>query len=492
MYVIKYCKEGRYEVLNFILKYKSLPVQIKASFWFFVCAFLQKGISFITTPIFTRLFTTSEYGQFNVFNSWLDILTVFVTLNIYYGVYIRGLVKFEEDKNTFSSSMQGLLFFLVCIWTILYLFFHSFWNNLFGLTTTQMLCMLVIMWTTGVYNFWSAEQRVVFKYRKLIFITLLISFLKPIIGIYFVLNAHDKVTARILSMALINLIMFTGLFHIQVRKGKKLFVWKYWKHALLFNIPLIPHYLSTSILNSADRIMIRDFVGTTEAGIYGLAYSVSMIMTILNTSLMQTIEPWMYTKINEERVEDISKIAYPSFVIVALANLLLIAFAPEVISIFAPSEYFDAIYVIPPIATSVFFMFSYTFFAVFEFYFKRTKLIAFATSVGAILNIFLNYIFIPRFGYFAAGYTTLFCYIIYTIFHYIFMRKICREELGNTQPYNIKIYLMICFIFLSLSFCYMNLYTTYLVRYVLTLVIVLLCILNMKTIYTFVKNIINK
>ena len=64
-----------------IKKYKSLPVQIKASFWFLICSFLQKGISMITTPIFTRLLSTSEYGEFNVFNSWYSIAFIFVSLS---------------------------------------------------------------------------------------------------------------------------------------------------------------------------------------------------------------------------------------------------------------------------------------------------------------------------------------------------------------------------------------------------------------------------
>lgn len=47
-----------------VKKYTDLPIQVKASMWFFVCAFLQKGISFITTPIFTRLLSTSEYLEY--------------------------------------------------------------------------------------------------------------------------------------------------------------------------------------------------------------------------------------------------------------------------------------------------------------------------------------------------------------------------------------------------------------------------------------------
>ena len=143
-----------------IEKYNDSPVQIKASVWFLVCAFLQKGISMITTPIFTRLLSTSEYGNYNVFNSWLNIVAIFVSLNLSYGVFTQGLVKYEDDRKRFASSMQGLSTLLVMLWTMIYLAFHNFWNNLFSLTTVQMLAMLLMIWTSAVFNFWAAEQRV--------------------------------------------------------------------------------------------------------------------------------------------------------------------------------------------------------------------------------------------------------------------------------------------------------------------------------------------
>ena len=87
-------------------KYKDLPVQMKASLWFLLCAFLQKGVSFFTTPIFTRLLTTEEYGQYSVFNSWYSIVAVFVSLNLSYGVYAQGLVKFEDERNQFMCGQS--------------------------------------------------------------------------------------------------------------------------------------------------------------------------------------------------------------------------------------------------------------------------------------------------------------------------------------------------------------------------------------------------
>ena len=474
-----------------IKKYNLIPAQVKASFWFLICAFMQRGISFITTPIFTRLLNTTEYGQFNIFNSWLGILTVIVSLNLCAGVYARGVVKFSDDRKVFTSSMQGLSLTLTLIWTIIYFAVRTFWNSVFSLTTFQMLCMFVMILSANIFGFWSMNQRVDFKYRSLVIVTLVMSLAKPVLGIILVKSATDKVTARIFGLAVIEAFVCIILFIFQALQGKKCFSAFYWKHALAFNIPLVPHYLSMTVLNSADRIMIGKMVNESSAGIYGLAYSISQIMTLFNTALLQTIEPWLYKRINDKNIKGISKVAYPAFIGIAAVNLLLIALAPEAVKIFAPAEYYDAIWVIPPVAMSVYFMFSYTFFAVFEFYYERTKLIATATSAGAVLNIVLNYIFINRFGYYAAGYTTLVCYMVYAVFHMYFMRKICRERLDNEQPYRLRIYGGITFVFLLLGFVFMVSYKYIVIRYSILGMMLIVMVVFHKKVISVIKTILN-
>ena len=282
-------------------KYNSISIQVKASFWFLVCSVLQKGISVITTPIFTRLLSTTEYGQFNVFSSWLSVVSVIVTLNLCSGVYTMGLVKFKEDEKTFTSSLQGLTLVLCLGWTGAYFLFRNFWNHLFQLTTVQMLAMLVMIWTSASFNFWMTTQRNKFKYKLLIAVTLVVSVLKPLIGIFFVINANDKVTARILGLVLVELICYPTFFFIQMVRGKTFYSKKYWKYAVLFNIPLIPHYLSNTILGSSDRIMIQRMVGESEAGIYSLAYSIAQLMNMVNDALNKTMSPWLYQKIREKK-----------------------------------------------------------------------------------------------------------------------------------------------------------------------------------------------
>lgn len=454
---------------SLIKKYKSFPLSIRASFWFLICAFLQKGVSFITTPIFTRIMSTAEYGQYSVFNSWYSIVAVFVSLNLYFGVYAQGLVKFESERVEFISSLQGLTTTLVLAWTGIYLLFREFWNGIFTLTTPQMLAMLVMIWTTAVFNFWSMEQRVELKYRALVIVTIIVSLLKPVLGIYLVLHSDDKVTARIMGLMAVELVAYSWMYFVQMKNGKKFFNEKFWKYALVFNIPLIPHYLSSSILNSADRIMIGRMVDSGSAGIYNLAYNVSQIMTMFNMALIQTTEPWLYKTIKGKKFDRISYVAYPAFIGIAFVNIVLIILAPEVVAVFAPSSYYDAIWIIPPVAMSVFFMFTYNFFAVFEFYYEKTKFIAAATVAGAIMNIVLNYICINIWGYIAAGYTTLFCYALYAIAHYVFMKKICRDYLENVEVYNTRKVLLITISFLCIGFCCLASYRFTVLRYFVVL-----------------------
>lgn len=434
--------------MNFLMKmrrkYSEMPLPLKASIWFVVCSFLQRGISVITTPIFTRLLTPGEFGEYNVFNSWLGIASVIISLNLYQGVYSQGLVKFEDDRSRFSSALQGLTLVLISCWTVFYACFHDLINRTLSLTTSQVVCMLLLVWMTSVFNFWAVDKRVDYKYRALVLITLASSLTAPILGIILVSIFDDKVLGRILGIVIANLALYSWMFFCQMARGRTFFSKKYWKYALVFNLPLVPHYLSLTLLNSADRIMIANMVGEWEAGIYSLAYSISQIMLIFNTSITQALEPWMYRKIKSEQFEDIARIGYLCLIVVGVLNTLVVALAPEIVALFAPMEYSGAVWVIPPVSLSVLFMFAYGLFAVFEFYFEKTKLVAGATLVGAVVNVLVNLMLIPAFGYLASCYVTLLCYVLLAFFHYIAMSRILKHQQVEVV-YSIR---SLCFIFM--------------------------------------------
>lgn len=472
-------------------KYQALPVSVKAAFWFLICSVLQKGISTITTPIFTRLLTTDEYGSFNVFNSWLSIISIIVTLSLTNGINTRGVIKFSESKDEFTSSIQGLALTSVTASVVIYGLFHEFWNQVFSLTTVQMIALFVIAWTTVVFEIWSGEQRVRFSYRGLVALSILMAIIRPAVGIYFVVHAEDKVTARILSIALVQLVGYTWLFILQLKRGRRFFDAKFWKYAILYSLPLVPQGLAEIVLNSSDRIMISRMIGDSEAGIYSLAYSLSQLMLIVSSALAQTTSPWIYQRLKEKRLKDISPVSTVSLLFVTSANLALIAIAPEAVRVFAPPEYYEAIWIIPPLAMSVVAMFLCTLFCKLEFYYEQTYFVMIASTAAAVVNIVLNYIFIRKYGYFAAGYTTLICFSIDAVGHYVFMRSISKKYLEGANIYNVKAIVGITLAFLAAGFFLMALYPVAVVRYILVGVLIVVVLLNGRRITESIKSLLH-
>ena len=295
---------------------------------------------------------------------------------------------------------------------------------------------------------WSTRQRVACNYRLLVAVTLIVALLEPTSGVIAVLSVETcKVEARVVCIVAVELVFYTGMFIYYMVKGKKFFDKGFWALALRFNMPLVPHYLSQSALSQADRVMINSMIGSAAAGVYGLASSVSNVMVIVNQAIMNAMNPWIYQKIREGDSRSISSVSYIAIAIVGAANLSLIAFAPEIIGLFAPEEYQIGIWVMPPLAGGTFLMFMYSLFADFEFYFERTTWVAFASVTGAAVNIGLNMVFIPLFGFIAAGYTMLVSYGVYIAMHYVFMRKVQREEMNGVKVYSLKVLLGICALF---------------------------------------------
>ena len=477
---------------NVIIKFNSLPVQVRAGFAFLLCTVFQRAFTIITTPIFTRLLTTAEYGKYSVFISWMGIISCFVTLSISSAIYPQAIVKFDEEREKYSSAMQSLTVVLIVMWFGIYFLSHDFWNKLFSLNTSQMAAMFVIMWTHAIFGFWSAEQRVVYKYKKLFFVTFFVSVLQPILCVSFIYLFTNKVSGLVWGIAIAGLVAYIFLFAEQMKRGKLFFSKSYWCYALKLAVPLIPHYLSVIVLNSSDRIMIRNLTGSSaDVGIYNLAYTISMCGLLINQAMLQTFSPWLYYKIKNQQFYDIKSITYPVVILIAGINLCVILFTPEILAFFAPPSYWAAIWVMPPITMSVFFMFLYNLFSAFEFYYEKTHYISIATVTGSVLNIILNYVFIKHYGYLAAGYTTLFCYFFFAVMHYYFMKKICRELLKDVKVYDLKILSGITAAFIILSFLIMCTFEYSLLRYSLICIIIIELFVRRNIIVKFISQLIN-
>lgn len=154
-------------------RYKSIPVQIRASFWFLVCTVMQRGVTIITTPIFTRLLTVQEYGTYSIFNTWMGIFNCFLTLNLFSGVYPQLVIKNEDNKEDVTIQLIGVTTILLVLGSLAYAFIERTCNIEIGLEPLYLLCMFVTIWADAVFGFWSYSQRMEYRYRALTIVTII-------------------------------------------------------------------------------------------------------------------------------------------------------------------------------------------------------------------------------------------------------------------------------------------------------------------------------
>lgn len=477
---------------NLIKKYKNMPVEVRASVAYTFCNVIQKSLTFLTLPLFTRLLTTTQYGQYSIYTSWSALLTIFVTLNLSAGTFSTAMVKYENQRDQYISVAQTVCTVLAIIFLCIYLPFRKFFYSIFELPTEMMVLMVAELIATTSFQFWSGKKRFEYKYRIIVIVTVFMAIISPITALTLVLHAGERGYARIFGYAIITILVGGTLYVWNYIKGKKLFIKEYWKYALAFNGPLIIYYLSQVIFNQSDRLMINYYCGTSKAGIYGVAHQLALVLNFVLVAINGAYIPWMYEQIKIKKYKSNVKVSLLISSLLAILLLGIIWLTPEIILFFGGEKYHEAIWVVPPISMSLILLFYAQLFINLQFYYEeKTKLIA--GSVGAaLINVVLNALFIPRFGYYVAGYTTLFAYIVFAVSNYYIIKDMCKNTPQVLGLYNIKALIVLCVSFMWLGFLGMVFYNWLSVR--LSIIVIVLSVMGVfhKRILTELKPILRK
>ena len=477
---------------KWLTQYKALSPAIKASLWFMVCSIVQKGISFFVVPIYTRMLTTEEYGVFNVYLSWTSIVYIFATLNIHAGVFNNGMVKYEKKRDVFTSAVQGLST-TTCLGTSFLLFScKDIIEKYAHLNSFLLLLMMIQIFFNASFNYWIARKKFEYKYRGIVVATITLAITTPILAILFMNLVPNHTDGFVLGTVIAQSMIGVFLYYSNCITGKVFYNKEIWKYCFLFNLPLIPHYLSYVILGQADRIMIENICGASDAGIYSLAYQISLVINLVTNAIDGSFNPWTYQKLKREDFQSIRSVSTYLILIFAIGVIGLTLVAPEILLIIAPVDYQSAKWVIPPVVAGCFFLFVAGTFMRVEFYHERNKIIMVASTLTAISNIVLNAIFIPMYGFIAAAYTTLFSYMLFSIFHYLVMLDTCKKQKYEMIPYDGKLIAIITVGTSFLAIAFMLLYPYPLVRYALVILIIIFTIIKKNRIITIIKEIKNK
>ena len=425
----------------------------KAGIWYTIANILLKGVAFLTLPIFTRLLTTTDFGKYNTYIAYEGLLTAIVGLGLY-GTVKNAKLDFKEKFEDYLSSVLFLsLIVLVMILVIANCFYH-FYANIIGFSRCVVNCMIFQSFGSYLLFFYGSKLNIEFKYRSYIGLSCINTIGNVIVSILLILFVfpNERFLGRIVGSA-IPLILIGIILSIYILyKGKVFLNYKYWKYALAIGIPLIPHVISQSLLSQFDRVMITNLVGSSESGIYSYIYTLCTILYVISISMDNAWNPWIYINLdskNEENIKAHSK-DYISFF--ATLTIGFMCSIPEIVLLFAGSEYWSGMDLILSISMANFFIFLYQLPVGIEYFYKKTKYISIGTVAATICNLCLNYVFIKIFGYKAAAYTTLLSYVLLFAFHWTIACKYKANEyydIKHIMKVILLIVLVACIIYIS-------------------------------------------
>lgn len=392
-------------------------VLVKSSFWYTLGNFVSRTLVFLATPIYIRFLTKAQYGLYSNFASWLTILSVATGMNLQISI-MRGRYDYGDNYRGYLKSAYVVILGLVsCLGIVYALDFQRISAFLMMDRATSILMFLYLL-TFPAYTILTANMRAFFQIKRYVLMTALQVAATVISSIVLMLLWDNKLMALIVGqtvpMAIIGLVCIVLIFS---RGGTMTSAML--KRAFKLGFPMIPHLLGGVLLSRSDRIMITHLRGLEENAYYSVAGNVNAILMVASSSLYGAFIPWLTGQLSEKDSHDHdTRVAANRHVILFMVLVIgLMLVSPEVILFFGGRGYEIAIEAMMPLLLGTFFNHLYVFYMNLQYYQGKTWGIVFSTLFVTLLNIALNFAFIPKYGFVAAAYTTLACYVLRYLIH---------------------------------------------------------------------------
>ncbi len=472
-------------------KWKKTPESARSAIVFVLSTFIIKGIVFFTTPIFTRLMDSAQYGLISTYNSWSLIIEVFALLGLTSaGLFNVGLNDNRDCCDKYVASV--LILCNLCSVVVFGLLFLSYYlsHTEFILPTSLLFAMLINLLFNPAQIFWITRQKYEYKYRLAFLITILSTVLSQVVSIICVTTSTSSElgAVKIWSTTIVSTLFNLPIYIYILVKGKTIVNFSLWRRILIVAIPLIPHYLAQHIMTGADRIMLSNMVSDSATGIYSVVANIGMIATLIWSAMNSSLVPYTYDKLNNGDFNPIAKLVTCLVFFYAFLCFSIVLVAPEIMAILAPEEYYEGINAIAPIVCVAFLSSLYNVYANIEFYYKHTIFISVATMVATVVNVAANYLLIPKFSYNGAAYATLISNLVLILMHYVGYKRSAKTAVYNDKHILlIFVGCIVCCEALSLLYGYYAI-----IRYAIFAIICVVMIIKRKAIIGMIKITKNK
>ena len=379
---------------------------------------ISKFIPMIMLPIITRLYPSSEYIGLNDLSQTFISFAQALALCGMYDAMFRIFFDYKEleDQKKVCSTALGFVAGITVILTILCCIFRQSIARLyFGDVKYEPLVIITIIGflLSSTNQIVSAPTRIQNK-RKVFLVTNTISpVISYAIAIPLILKGYYLIAiplAYILAVFTVEIIFiflnkgYFGVGSFDVSKIKEL---------LFIGLPLLPNFLVYWIYNSADKVMIAQILSNEATGVYSVASRIGHISNLIYTAFAGGWQYFAFSTMNDDdQIQMKSNIYEYLGVISFAATILLMAVLKIGFKVLFPEQYLGGFIVAPYLFLSPLLLMLYQVVANQFTIVKKTYMNLLSLSLGAVVNIILNYFLIHKIGIEGASIATITGYII--------------------------------------------------------------------------------
>lgn len=379
---------------------------------------ISKIIPLIMVPIVTRIMPDSTYfGISDMSNTVLSFTSAIAVMGMYDAMYRMFFEKDDENykKDVCSTAFEFTLITSVIVFILMLIFERPIAKFFFSDYKYANVVYITAMATLigGTNTIISAPTRMQ-NQRKIFLIT---NTLGPVISYGIAIPLLLKgfyVIALPLSALISNAVMELSFwllnrhwFHFKKIDNKLL------KQLLAIAIPLFPNFLIYWVFNSSDRVMITNLMNIGASGIYSVGSKLGHCSQLIYTAFAGGWQYFAFSTMKEDdQVESNSRIFEYLGIISFVATTFICAWSYGIYKLLFTGDYVEGFIVAPylflaPLLQMLFQVIANQFLVV-----KKTWPNIFILSSGAIVNIILNFVMIPKIGIEGAAIASLIGYCV--------------------------------------------------------------------------------
>lgn len=407
---------------------------IKGTMVYSLSNIVTKLGSLIFLPIITRLLTKEEFGIVGTLGPIATLFGVVLGLGLY-NAQMKKYIDLKDDEREMGSYMFSTCLIIITFNIMVYIFLFTplakrLFSYIIDLNTVSYNPLVLITIMIASVNALNTLATTLFRMKKMymkVAIGSLISvFTTYFLIIFFVKSLKMSVlgyqSANLIAIILLLIYYFKdyfGKFTLRLRSA-------YIRYSIKNGLPLIFIELTDQIVNFSDRILIAKFSSFDQAGDYTLAYTGGQVLSVITSSFVNSWTPEFYEAMKKDRNNPRITASLENFL--ALMSFVCVGaqlFAPEMIKLVFPSDYYDSINPIPVILAGV--VIRSLICLDYFFHFHEDSIYIFYFSLCALLlNLSANLILIPRYpeySMFIASWTTLAAFLVRIVIELIIIDK---------------------------------------------------------------------